>query len=177
MVNNWIWRTILTAINAMTRLSKVWGGSLMIKKKLKIRLVNTLVFFTFLYGVESWSFWISWKRWDTFEVSCWRRMSRLRLASIIAYYYISVPGCQQYTSNESYSFLVILSAETNIDWIMMTEDKYGEKELRMIFRKKRSMVHEKKADIRKCSFYDKCAILNHEIAAKERQEHQEIQIC
>lgn len=65
------------AKGAMGKLTKVWKDR-NITKNTKARLVRTLIFSIFLYGVETWTIKESErKKIDAFEMWCWRRMLRI----------------------------------------------------------------------------------------------------
>ena len=70
-------RRIQMGKQAMTRLDKIWRDR-GISRCTKVRLVKSLVFSVFLYGVETWTM-KSYERAriDAFEMWCWRKLLRI----------------------------------------------------------------------------------------------------
>lgn len=72
-----IGRRIGMAKSAMTSLDKIWKDR-NIRRVTKMRLVRTLVFSIFLYGVETWCLRKKErKKIEAFEMYCWRKLLRI----------------------------------------------------------------------------------------------------
>ena len=70
-------RRIGMAKSAMSQLQKIWKVR-SISRKTKVKLVNSLVFSIFNYGVETWTLKKADRdRIDAFEMWCWRKMLQI----------------------------------------------------------------------------------------------------
>ena len=70
-------RRIGMAKSAMSQLQKIWKDR-SISRKTKVKLVNSLVFSIFNYGVETWTLKKADRdRIDAFEMWCWRKMLQI----------------------------------------------------------------------------------------------------
>ena len=69
---------IATAKSIMSSMNRVWSSS-KISRKLKKRLVKSLVWSVALYGCESWTLKLEdERRVESFELWCWRRMLNVK---------------------------------------------------------------------------------------------------